>query len=348
MRITKDIFGEYNGKDVERFTLENDNGVTVSAISFGCIITEIITPDKKGNFENVVLGFDNMEDYLEHSPYFGAIVGRVAGRIADGSFVLNGDEYRLPKNDGENHLHGNGEFNNVLWKAEGFCDLKNQLCTAAFTYMSPDGSNGYPGNLTVTVTYTLDNDNQLRIGYEARSDRDTILNLTNHSYFNLSGDMKRTVCNHTLTADVELYAELKDDLIPTGKLVPVDGTAFDFRRTYAISRGIDSRDKQNVVAGNGYDHALVFDKCKVEHLATLNDPESGRSMTMKTDYPCFVLYTGNQLDGSFEINDRPVTKYAALCMEAQYLPDTPSFAHFGDITLKANESYRQYVSYKFS
>ncbi len=348
MKITKDIFGMHNGNPIERFSLKNDNGMIVRAINYGCIITEIIVTDKDGNFENVVLGFDNIDDYKNYSPYFGAIVGRVAGRIANGKFTLNGTEYQLPKNEGENHLHGNAELNNVLWSAQEFCDTENNLATVKFTYTSPNGENGYPGNVTISVTYTLDNNNELKITYEATTDKDTILNLTNHSYFNLSGNMKRTICNHVLTADIESYVELKDDLIPTGNLPKAKGTTFDFKRSYAISEGVNSNDKQNTIAGNGYDHALIFKDCKAENLATLKDPESGRIMTMKTDYPCFVLYTGNQLDGSFKINGTPVTKHAALCMEAQHLPGAPNFPQFGDITLKAGEVYKQYVRYKFT
>lgn len=348
MTITKDIFGMHEGNPIERFTLKNDNGMTVRAINYGCIITEVVVPDKDGNYENVVLGFDNIDDYKNYSPYFGAIVGRVAGRIANGKFTLNGIEYTLPENEGRNHLHGNSEFNNALWCANGFCDEKNKLAGVTFTYGSPDGKNGYPGNVDVCVTYTLDNCNELKISYEATTDTETILNLTNHSYFNLSGNMRRTVCNHILTSDIDSYAELRDDLLPTGNLKKVEGTTFDFTRSYAVSEGVNSDDKQNITAGNGYDHALVFNDCKAENLATLKDPESGRIMTMKTDYPCFVLYTGNQLDGSFKINGIPVMKYAALCMEAQYLPDAPNFPHFGDISLKPNEVYKRFTSYTFA
>ncbi|MDD6807693.1 MAG: galactose mutarotase [Oscillospiraceae bacterium] len=301
-------------------TLENDNGMKVSSLNYGCIIKEILVPDRNGVFKNVVLGCETLEQYKSESAYFGAVVGRVAGRIKNSDFSLNGKYYKLPSNDGNNHLHGNGEFSHVFWDLE--TGKTNSGVFVKYSYVSPDGSNGYPGEVSVSVTYLLNNENELKIFYTASSSKDTILNLTNHSYFNLSGDFDTEVLSDSFYSTTEKYVDLDSALIPTGNLIKTADTKFDFSHKHSISEE--------------FDHALVFD-CKGKHLATLSNSASGRVMTMTTDYPCYVLYTGNFLS-------KPHT---GVCLEAQFLPDAIHNENFGKIVLLKNEKYENFVSYKF-
>ena len=340
MRVLKTAFGQLNGKEIEKYTLENDRGMRVSFINYGCIITEIFVPDANGVFENVVLGFDNLDAYVENSAYFGAIIGRVAGRIREGTFQMNGSVYRLSQNEGKNHLHGAGELNHAIWHAQILNPDSENTVSVKFSYHSSDGANGYPGNVDVSVTYSLDNENTFKIAYEAESDKDTVLNLTNHSYFNLSGNCKADVCSHILKADISKFVELRNDLIPTGRLCDVEGTVFDFSLGRKLADGVESTNSQNILAGNGYDHALVFSNCKGANLAILSEPVSGRKMTMKTDYPCFVLYSGNQLK----------EKYMGVCLETQLLPDAvnhQNFEEYGSVILEKNRKYSHCTSYIF-
>lgn len=347
MNVTKELYGRYKNRDIFKFIIENDNGMKVCAINYGCAITEISVPDKDGNFENVVLGYDSFDGYKENPPHFGAVVGRIAGRITNSQFTLGGKTYTLPCNEGENHLHGNGEFDHSVWDfmltGKGFGLMRS--VGVEFTYTSPNGMNGYPGDVTVTVSYTLDNQNKLMIDYRASTNENTILNLTNHSYFNLSGNGKRTVEDHVLKADIEYFVPLKPDLTPCGKLLDVKDTVFDFSESRALKDGMESDDEQNVIAKNGYDHALVFGNCKDYglythsnvHTAVLCDEVSGRKVTMETDYPCFVCYSGNQLP----------EKHNAVCLEAQLLPDAVNHRGFGSTLLKPGKEYRHFVSYQF-
>lgn len=347
MNVTKELYGRHGDRDVFKFIIENDSGMKVSAINYGCAITEIIVPDKNGTFENVVLGFDSFKEYETNPPHFGAVVGRVAGRITGSKFTLKGSEYILPENEGKNHLHGNGEFDHTVWNSmlieRGF-GLERAV-GVEFSYMSPSGSNGYPGNVTVTVTYTLDNNNKLMIDYRGSTDESTLLNLTNHSYFNLSGGAARTVEDHILKSDVALFVPLNEDLTPTGRLENVRDTMFDFSSGRVFRDGMESEDAQNVIAGNGYDHALIFTNCKdyglythgTVHSAFLYDEISGRKLTMETDYPCFVCYSGNQLK----------KKHNAVCLEAQLLPDAVNHRGFGSTVLRPDREYRHFVSYQF-
>ncbi len=312
MKVFKD--GEY------RHVLQNDNGMTVSVLEYGCIIEKIIVPNRNGVLENVVLGHENIENYRNEPAFFGAVVGRVAGRIKDSKFTINGKEYLLPANDGKNHLHGNGEFSNVFWNAEE--GTTENAVFVKFSYVSEDGMNGYPGEVSVSVTYSLNEENELRIDYEATSTKDTILNLTNHSYFNLSGNFENEILGDSLYSSVTKYVELREDLIPTGNLVSTEGTKFDFSHKHSISYE--------------FDNALVFD-CKGEHLARLSNSASGRVMTMTTNYPCYVLYTGNFLS----------KKHTGVCLEAQHLPDAVNHENFGSVVLKKGEKYSNFVAYKF-
>ncbi|GAE33959.1 aldose epimerase family protein [Halalkalibacter akibai] len=346
MDISKKKFGELDGKPIYSYTLKMANGFEVTSINYGCIITDLKVPDAKGQLENVVLEFDRLEDYQEYSPYFGAVIGRVAGRINKASFSLEGKTYNLPVNDGNNHLHGgNTGLDRVVWEATLL--EEKDFIGVEYSYLSPDGEEGYPGNVRLKVRYTIDNQCKLTISYEGTSDQATLLNLTNHTYFNLSGNGKRDILQHVLTLKSDQFLELNDELIPTGEFLPVQNTAFDFQQGRTIEEGILSTHPQNILAGHGYDHPFILTS-NYNREILLEDPESGRSLTMETDEPCVVLYTGNQLAGDFKIRDLTAKKYLALCLETQKHPDAIHHSHFPSIVLNKNEVYRSHTSYTFS
>ncbi len=271
MSIKERSFAQHNGKNVRAYTLENSHRVQMTCLNYGCIITELRTPDRNGNYENIVLGFNSLDEYFDYSSYFGAIVGRVAGRIKEGRFELDGRSYQLARNDGNNHLHGGTKgFSDLIWDAE-IIDRQS----IKFTYVSADGDEGYPGKLLVSVTYSLTDENELLVSYEATTDQDTLVNLTNHTYFNLSGDLKRDITEHTLKMKSDKFLELSEDLLPTGKEVDVDGTPFDFRSGRRISTGISSAHTQNVLAGHGYDHPFLLKENRQAEVV-LSDDISGR------------------------------------------------------------------------
>ncbi len=311
---------------VTEYTLTNDNGISVSAINYGCIITDVRMPDREGKAESIVLRFPDLEGYIAHNGlYFGAVVGRMAGRIGDASFALNGKTYELPKNDGPNSLHGNGEFSAALWEAEVFdapdpsvCDHRQHV-SVTFLYTSPAGCNGFPGEVHAEITYRLDNQNRFEILFRADADEDTVLDLTNHTYFNLSGNGARDILSQTLIADVDRFLELREDLIPTGRVLPVDGTAFDFRLGETFSQGRVSEDRQNVMVGHGYDHPFLFRE-EGNHSLRMSDPVSGRALTLTTDAPAFVMYTCNAPDETIVTADGPLVPFAGAALEAQGVP----------------------------
>jgi aldose 1-epimerase len=345
MKITDRLFDVYNNESVIEYTLVNDSGMSVSCLNYGCIITKILVPDRNGKIENVVLGFEQFEDYVDLSPYFGSIVGRVAGRINRSEFELDGKVYRLTPNEGPNHLHGGKTgFNSVIWKTEPF-ETANAV-GLKFFYRSVNGEEGYPGNLDCTATYLLNNQNELSISYEARTDQKTIVNLTNHSYFNLSGNLKRDVSEHILQLESERFLELGADLIPTGKMIDVTNTPFDFKRGRLLKSGMKSEHPQNVLAGNGYDHPLLFSKNR-ENTAVLSDKESGRTLLVTTDQPCVVLYTSNQLEGPFSISGVRARNYLGVCLETQGLPDAINQPDFPSIVLNPEEVYKATTNYRF-
>ncbi|MCQ2488547.1 MAG: galactose mutarotase [Clostridia bacterium] len=301
------------------FILENEN-MRVVIDTNGATIKEII-------FDG-----DNM---ICRPPYSASVIGRIAGRISHGKFSLNGTEYSLPKNENDNQLHGNHEFDRQAeWDASMFGD------TVALKYHSPDGANGFPGDLDVGVLYTLTKDNELRINYVATSSKDTILNITNHAYFNLNGETaNETVENHVLKANISKFVPLNDDLTPTGDLLDVKGTVFDLNDGRCIKDAIESKDSQCIIAKNGFDHAFIFENTEeVVHEAELICKEKNRIITMKTDYPCFVCYSGNQM------KERP---HMGICLEAQHLPDAINHDGFGSVVLEAGKMYNNFVSYKF-
>jgi aldose 1-epimerase len=345
MKIVEKLFGRYNDESVMEYTLYNDSGMSVSCLNYGCIITKIMVPDRNGNIENVVLGFENLEDYIDLSPYFGSVVGRVAGRISNSQFELDGEVYRVTPNEGPNHLHGGKKgFNSVIWKTESI--KAENAVGLKFFYCSKNGEEGYPGNLDTTIVYLLNNQNELSISYEARTDQKTIVNLTNHSYFNLSGNIKRDCSEHILQLESERFLELGLDLIPTGRMIDSTNTPFDFKRGRLLKAGIRSEHPQNVLAGNGYDHPLIFTK-KGKNTVALSEKESGRTLLVTTDQPCVVLYTANQLEGPYSISGVRARNYLGVCLETQGLPDAINQPDFPSIVLRPGEVYNATTKYRF-
>ncbi|WP_223594399.1 aldose epimerase family protein [Neobacillus bataviensis] len=345
MKIIDKLIGNYDGQSVIEYTLINDSGVTVSCLNYGCVITKIIVPDRQGNFENVVLGFEEFEDYLDLSPYFGSVVGRVAGRIKGAKFELDGKEYLLADNEHPNHLHGGKKgFNSVVWRVEKI--EEDEAVGLKFYYHSPNGEEGYPGNLDIFVTYLLNNKNELVITYEGKTDQKTLVNLTNHSYFNLSGNLKRDCTEHILQLESDRFLELGEDLIPTGKMITAKKTPFDFQHGRRILSGVNSEHPQNVLAGNGYDHPLIFTE-KGENSIVLSDEESGRTLMVTTDQPCVVVYTSNQLEGPFSISGVRARNYLGVCLETQGLPDAIHHAEFPSVILNPEDVYYSTTKYRF-
>lgn len=339
--IQSEEFGTMDdGSTVQLFTLTNSNGMEVSVTNYGGIVTSIKVPDKDGNIEDVVLGFDDFEKYKSGHPFFGAIAGRYANRIANGRFELNGEVYELARNNGENHLHGGNEgFDKKLWDAE----VNEQENSVMLSYLSPDGEEGYPGNLDVDVTYTLTEENELRIDYHATTDKPTVVNLTNHSYFNLSGDPSQGILDHLLTIQADRYTPVDEGLIPTGELRPVEGTPFDFTEPETVGARIDS-------IPPGYDHNFVLNNPNsgVQRIATVEHEESGRIMEVYTDQPGVQLYTGNFLDGSVTgHHGTPIGQHAALCLETQTFPDSPNKPDFPSPVLNPDETYETTTIYQF-
>lgn len=345
MQIEQKVFGEIENQEVVQFSITNKSGFTVRFINYGCVITDIIAPDREGNMENVVLGFDCMEDYENHSPYFGAVVGRIAGRIANSQFTLNGKSYQITKNEGDNHLHGGVKgFSHVLWDYK-VVEEKDAV-GVEFSYTSKAGEEGFPGKVEVTTTYLVNENNQLDIRYKATTDEDTIINLTNHTYFNLSGDLSKTIKNHELQLESSRYIELKEDSIPTGRLIPVEGTPFDFTNSKPISQGVDSGYKQNELAGNGFDHPFVLDS-NFNREIELYDPESGRKLLVETDQPAVVIYTCNQSEGDYKIRGVRPHHHMAICLETQGFPDAINQPDFPPVTLKKDDVYQAHTRYIF-
>lgn len=340
--IQEEAFGTLeDGREVSLFTLSNAGGMEVEITNYGGIVTALRAPDRDGNADNVVLGFDSLDPYLEGTPYFGAVIGRYGNRIEDGTFSIQGTEYELATNDGDHHLHG-GErgFDKVLWNAEMQDDGSLRL-----SYLSEDGEEGYPGNLEVSVVYRLTRENELRIAYEATTDRATPVNLTNHSYFNLSGRPDETILGHRLRIDADRYTPVDDELIPTGETSAVEGTPFDFTDFHRIGARIGQ------VEG-GYDHNWVLNRSGEDslfHAATLYHEESGREMSVHTTEPGLQFYSGNFLDGSLRgPGGTPFVQHAALCLETQHFPNSPNEPDFPSTILEPGETYRTTTVYRFS
>ena len=341
-KIEKSFFGTTpEGDSAMLYTLKNEKDITVTITNYGGIITGIHTPDKNGKITNITLGFDNLEQYLEGHPYFGAIVGRYGNRIANAQFSLDGESYQLAVNNGNNTLHGGLKgFDKKLWSPEviGF-DERSAL---KLTYMSPDGEEGYPGNLMVTVTYELLMD-QLFITYEAETDKATVLNLTNHTYFNLAGE--GTILDHILYVNASKYTPVNDELIPTGELANVEGSPFDFRKPYMIGERFDE------VGGNpvGYDHNYVIDGSEGEKrlAAKVLDPKTGRFVEVRTTEPGVQFYTGNFLDGTLISGSTAYEQHSGMCLETQHFPDSPNQPGFPTTVLRPGEKFVSQTIFKF-
>lgn len=342
------------GEPVEVFTLTNDTGMVVRIIEYGAIITELWVPDRDGIVADVALGYDHLEAYVAETPYFGAIVGRYGNRIAAGRFELDGTVYELASNNGPNHLHGGvAGFDKVLWEGEAVPVPDG--ARVRMRYRSADGEEGYPGNLDVVVTYTLDNRNQLTVAYEARTDKPTHVNLTSHGYFNLRGQGRGSILDHELTLNAAFYTPVDAGLIPTGEIRAVAGTPFDFTRPTPIGSRIHAADEQ-LAFGGGYDHNWVLDKSEgdkseggLTFAARLYDPASGRQMEIFTEEPGIQFYAGNFLDGRLVGKDGKVYHYRyGLCLETQHFPDSPNKGHFPSTRLDPGEVYQTRTVHRFS
>jgi aldose 1-epimerase len=348
--VHKESFGKTReGRPVDLYTLTNSQGLEVRAMTYGGIIVSLRVPDKTGKVDDIVLGHDNLDGYLDNSPYFGAIVGRYANRIANGTFTLDGVKYSLAKNNGPNSLHGglNG-FNKAIWDAKPFKDAKG--VGVAFSYLSKDGEEGYPGNLKVKVSYTLTDENQLILDYEATTDKATPLNLSQHSYFNLAGEGSGDILGHHLMLNADRFTPVDQTLIPTGELRPVQGTPMDFTKPSAIGARINE-DYEQLVVGKGYDHNYVISR-KGDGLslaARVHEPTSGRVLEVSTTEPGVQFYSGNFLDGTITGKQGHVYKLRnGFCLETQHFPDSPNHPDFPSTILRPGKTFRSQTIFKFS
>src|SRR6266849_4767133 len=350
-KVTKEGFGKTpDGQDADIYTLTNSGGAEVKITNYGGIVTSLRVPDRNGKLDDIVLGFDNLDAYLKGHPYFGAIIGRYGNRIAKGRFTLHGVEYKLAVNNGENHLHGGIKgFDKVVWTAR---PLKvSNGAALRLTYLSKDGEEGYPGNLSVKVIYTLTNANELKIEYSATTNKDTVVNLTNHSYFNLAGQGQGDILKHQLRLDASRFTPVDATLIPTGEIRSVKGSAFDFTRSTAIGSRIGQDDEQ-LKLGQGYDHSFVLDdniRGKPVLAAEVYEPTSCRSMEVWTTEPGIQFYTGNFLDGTAHGKaGRTYPRRSGFCLETQHFPDSPNKPKFPSTILKPGTRFKSTTIYKFS
>jgi aldose 1-epimerase len=339
-----------DGTAIERYLLRNDRGMTAAILTYGGIVQSMEVPDRDGTMANVVLGFATLADYLAKGAYFGTITGRYANRIAGARFSLDGRSYRLAANDGVNALHGGiGGFSSRVWRAAARRDAGE--VGVALRYVSPDGEEGYPGTLDTEVTCTLTADNALRIDYRATTDKPTVVNLTNHSFFNLAGEGTGSVLDHELTLHASRYTPVDEDLIPTGEIAPVSGSALDFTRPAAVGGRIRAGEPQ-LLRGRGYDHNFVLDKPAAGGLslaARLRDPGSGRVLEVSTTEPGLQLYSGNFLDGSaVGTGGRAYRQSDGLCLETQHFPDSPNRPGFPATVLRPGETFRSTTVFAFT
>ncbi len=341
----------FQGQRVDMVTLTNKNGIEVRAISYGGIITSLKVPDRAGTLGDIVLGFDQPDTYFAEPtpPFFGAIIGRYGNRIAKGRFDVDGKAYTLATNNGPNHLHGgNKGFDKVLWSVTTKESAEGS--SAVFTRTSPDGDEGYPGNLAVRVTYTLTEKNELIVEYHATTDKATPVNLTQHSYFNLAAEGSGDILGHELLISADRYTPVDDTLIPTGELAPVAGTPFDFRKASAIGARIN-QDNPQLKNGKGYDHNWVLNRkgTGLELAARLTDPKSGRTMEITTTEPGLQFYSGNFLDGTIKGKSGHVYGLrSGLCLETQHYPDSPNQKNFPSTILRPGKSYDSKTVFTFS
>ena len=350
-RITRAPFGTLpTGEQVHAFTLTNAHGLEMRVLDYGGIIVSLRTPDRTGQLADIVLGFDDLQGYVKSSPYFGAIAGRYANRIAKGRFTLDGTTYKLAVNNGPNALHGGLKgFDKVVWQAEPSTDSSGVRLVLRYT--SADGEEGYPGTLRTTVRYTLSDSNQLVVDYEATTDKPTPVNLTQHTYFNLAGEGSGTVLGHVVTIDADRYVPIDSTSIPTGDLPSVGGTPFDFRKPMPIGARIDQPDPQ-LKNGNGYDHTFVLNRPQgrsgLVHAAHVTEPTSGRTLDVSTTEPGVQFYTGNFLDGKVVgKNGHAYPRRGGFCLETHHFPDSPNQPQFPSTILRPGDTYRSRTVFAF-
>lgn len=347
--VTMSVFGKMpDGETVNLYTLTNRSGMQVAITNYGGRIVSLTVPDRNGHMADVVLGFDDLDQYLAPNPYFGAIVGRYANRIGGAKFTLDGKEYHLAANDGPNSLHGGLKgFDKQVWKAK---EVPGQHPALELTYLSKDGEEGYPGDLSVKVVYTLMGDNALRIDYSATTDKDTVLNLTNHSYFNLAGQGNGDILKQEIMINADSFTPIDATLIPTGEIRKVEGTPLDFRKLTPIGERIDADDEQ-MKYGKGYDFNYVLNRTGpgLTLAARAIDPGSGRVLEVLTTQPGIQFYSGNFLDGTIHGRDGKVYgRRSAFCLETQHFPDSPNKPSFPSTELKPGQTYHEVTEFKFS
>jgi aldose 1-epimerase len=347
--LKKEVFGKTaDGQSVELYTLTNANGLEARIITYGGIVVSLKTPDRKGKMDDIVLGFDSLDEYLKGHPFFGALTGRYANRIAKGRFTLNGVEYKLATNNGENHLHGGVKgFDKAVWKARQV-PAKDGVALE-LTHLSKDGDEGYPGNLSAIVVYTLTDKNELKIDYSATSDKDTVINLTNHSYFNLAGQGSGDILNHQVTINANSFTPVDSTLIPTGELRSVKGTPFDFTQPAAIGARVD-QDEEQLKFGQGYDHNFVINGQTgvLRQAAKVSDPATGRVVEVWTTEPGVQLYIGNFLREMKGKAGKVYNRRHGFCLETQHFPDSPNKPSFPSTVLKKGGRYQTTTVFKFS
>jgi len=344
----EDFKNRINGKQTDLYILKNTKGLEIAVTNYGCTIVAIMAPDSKGNYVNVVLGHDSIDHVVNSpEPFLGTTVGRYGNRIAKGTFSLDGQKYSLTINNGPNSLHGGPKgFHAAVWDV-----LSSSNSSIEFTYTSVDGEEGFPGNLVVNMTYTLTNDNELVIKYKAKTDKSTVVNLTNHAFFNLAGitNPSPEVCNNLVTINADFFIPIDEVSIPTGEILKVEGTPFDFRKPTIVGERINNPDQQ-LVHGAGYDHSFVLNK---EHSGDLTfaakcvEPISGRSLEVYTTEPGVQLYTGNWLNGFTGAHGATFPARSAICFETQHFPDSPNRSYFPSVVLNPGEEYAQTCVYKF-
>ena len=350
VNIDKKPFGvTKDGIDINQYILKNSNGMQISVINYGGIITSWKAKDRDGSYEDIVLGFDNLSDYESSSPYFGALIGRYGNRIKEGKFSLDGVDYTLEVNNGENHLHGGVKgFDKVIWEVEK--EVKESSASLILRHISTDMEEGYPGNLDVKVIYTLTNDDELKVRYEAETDKKTIVNLTQHSYFNLSANLSRDILAHQITIDADSFLPVDKTLIPSGELRDVEGTPFDFRKPKRVGDDINE-DYTQLTFGNGYDHCWVLNNQNVgvRFVASAYDTLSGRSLEIFSDQPGIQFYSGNFLDGTLKSKDGGNYEFrSGFCLETQHYPNSPNQESFPSVILNPGEKYNTETIFRFS
>lgn len=346
MKYWRQKFGTINGQTIWQHWLENSQGYQLAVIDYGATITNLVLPDRDGHMKNVVIGYDNLADYLNQNAYFGATVGRVAGRIAQGTFTLADQTYHTPLNNGVNTNHGGpNSFEAQCWQAT--VTEQEDAISVHFTLKSPAGTNGFPGNLAVTTTYTLNEANQWLVDYRATTDQTTLFNPTCHVYFNLSGDFDQDIAQQQLRINSDYFGEIQPDGLPTGQLLPVTGTVFDLQQARPFADAFASQARQNQLV-NGYDHPFLLNRKDPQMDAQLTDPASGRQITITTEGNAIVIYTANGFGEEPNLTQKPIQPHQAVAIEAQMMPDAIHHANFGNIVLTPEQNYHRQTCYQLN